>query len=137
MSTAYSSDLSDKEWDLVEPLIPPAKPGGRPRTADIRAIMEAIFYVIRTGCQWRLLPHDFPAWGTVHYYYRRWRLEGTMFKIHEHLRKEVRIKYGKNKDPREGIIDSQSVKTTEKRGFGAGMRPRRSKGENVISLLIA
>ena len=84
-----------------------------------------------------MLPHDFPAWGTVHYYYRRWRLEGTLFKIHEHVRKEVRIKHGKDQDPRIGMIDSQSVKTTEKKGSGAGMKPKKSKVENVISLLTA
>ena len=134
---SYSSNVSDQEWQLIEPLIPPAKAGGRPRTVNIRAIMNAIFYVVRTGCQWRLLPHDFPAWGTVHYYYRRWRIEGTLFKIHEHLRKEVRIKHGKSKDPKIGMMDSQSVKTTEKRGSGAGMKPRKSRGANAISLLIA
>ena len=72
-----------------------------------------------------MLPHDFPAWGTVHYYYRRWRLEGTLFKIHEHLRKEVRMKYSKDKDPVRAIIDSQSIKTTEKRGSGGGMQQKK------------
>lgn len=116
MERIYRSDLSDQEWEIVAPLIPPAKPGGRPRTSDIRAIMNAIFYLLCTGCQWRMLPRDFPAWVTVHYYYRRWRIEGTLFKIHEHLRQKVRLRHGKDAEPLYGIMDSQSVKTTEKRG---------------------
>ena len=121
----YPSNLTDKEWVIIGSLIPSAKPGGRPRSVDIRAILNAIFYLVRTGCQWRLLPHDFPPWGTVHYYYRRWRRDGTLFKIHEHLRKEVRLKYGKDIHPSQAIIDSQSVKTTEKRGSGVLMQQRK------------
>jgi len=89
MTANYPSNLSDKEWSIIEPLIPSAKPGERPRSADIRAILDAVFYLVRTGCQWRLLPHDFLSWGTVHYYYRKWRLDGTLFKIHEHLRRSA------------------------------------------------
>ena len=125
MEKRYSSDLSDKEWDLIEPLIPLAKPGGRPRSIDTRAIMNAVFYLLRTGCQWRMLPKDFPAWGTVHYYYRRWRLEGTLFKLHEYLRKKTRLLHNKGAQPTSSIMDSQSVKTTEKRGFGVMMEIKR------------
>lgn len=132
----YSSDLNNEEWNIVSPLIPLAKSGGRKRSVNVRAIMDGIFYFIRTGCQWRLLPKDFPPWGTIHYYYRRWRLDGILFKIHEHLRKLVRIKSGKDEDTTIGIIDSQSVKTTEKRGCVAGMLQKRLKEEKGIFLLI-
>jgi putative transposase len=117
MKKNYQSDLSDKEWSIISSMIPPCKPGGRPRRVNIRHIMDAIFYLLKTGCQWRMLPQDFPPWGTVHYYFRRWRLEGVWFKIHEQLRSAARKKHQKDEHPTVGIIDSQTVKTTEKRGY--------------------
>jgi putative transposase len=110
----YSTDLTDAQWERIEPLIPPAKPGGRPRSVDMREIVNATLYFTRTGCQWRNLPHEFPPWGTVHYYYRRFRLDGSWQRIHDALRERVRIeREGREATPSAAIIDSQSVKTTD------------------------
>src|SRR3954463_7666379 len=86
---SYPTDLTDAQWARIAPLIPPAKPGGRRRSVNIREIVNAILYFVRTGCQWRNIPHDFPPWGTVHYYYRRWRLDGSWQKVHDALREQV------------------------------------------------
>ena len=108
---SYPTDLTDKQWQLIEPLIPKALPGGRPRSVDLREIVNAILYTNRTGCAWRHLPHDLPPWGTTHYYYRKFRLDGTWARIHDRLRERVRLNAGKTPTPSAGIIDSQSVKT--------------------------
>jgi putative transposase len=125
--TPYPPDVTDEQWQLVEPLIPPAKPGGRPRTVAMREVVNGVLYLNRTGCQWRALPHDLPPWGTVHYYYRRFRLDGSWQIIHDKLRGDVRVSVGKQPTPSAAIVDSQSVKATEKRGPAAGTtRARRS-----------
>jgi putative transposase len=84
-SRRYDTDLSDAAWALVAPLLPPARPGGRPRTTDLRAVVDAILYLLRTGCQWRLLPRDFPPWSTVHHYFRTWRRTGVWVRLHRAL----------------------------------------------------
>lgn len=115
----YPSDLTDTEWGILGPLIPPAKPGGRKRTVDIREIINAILYLLRTGCAWRMLPHDFPKWQTVYTYFRNWRQDGTWQMINDTLRRQVRIQEGREAEPSAAILDSQSVKTTEKGGLAA------------------
>ena len=122
---AYSTDLSDAQWALIEALIPAATPGGRPRSVDVREVVDAVLYLLRTGCSWRRLPHEFPPWGTVHYYYRRWRLDGTWDRIHDRLRERVRAKAGRAPTPSAAILDRPSVKTTEKGGLAASTPARR------------
>jgi len=109
---SYPSDLIDVEWVLFEPLIPPVKPGGRPRTVCILEVVNAIFYVLRSGCAWRLLPHDFPPWQTVYGYFRSWRKTGVWEQMNDALRESVRVEAGREEQPSAAILDSQSVKTT-------------------------
>lgn len=112
----YPTDLTDEQWHVLEPMIPPEKHGGRPRTVDMREVVNAILYILRTGCQWRNLPHDFPPWGTVSWYFWLWCNDGTWTRIHDKLREMVRTEAGREAEPSAAIMDSQSVKTTEQGG---------------------
>lgn len=115
----YPTDLTDKQWEIIAPLIPPPKWGGRPRETDMREIVNAVIYVVKSGCDWRMVPHDFPQWDLVYHYFRDWKNDGTWKKIHDSLRGKVRKKAGKKVQPSAGIIDSQSVKTGKKGEFVA------------------
>jgi transposase len=125
----YPSDLTDAEWALVAPFIPPAKRGGRQRTVDVRAVLNGIFYVLATGCQWRALPKDLPPKSTVHDYLSLWTWDGTLRRLHHALFVQAREQAGKEASPTAAIIDSQSVKSAEKGGRAsirrATMRARR------------
>jgi putative transposase len=112
MRKAYQTDLTEAEWGCLELHLPAPKADGRPRLHSLREILDAIFYVLRSGCAWRLLPNDFPPWKTVYHYFRFWRLDGTWERMHSALRKRVRVRLKRNPQPSAGIVDSQSVKTT-------------------------
>lgn len=92
---AYPTDLSDAEWTILDPLIPPARPGGRPRSRSMRVILNGIFYLLRSGCAWRLVPREFGPWSTIHHDCRRWRLDGTWERIYGHLRERLRVRLGR------------------------------------------
>lgn len=126
----YPTDLTDPQWKRIAPLIPKAKPGGRPRSVDMREVLNAIFYVTRAGCPWRMLPHDFPPWGTVWFYFRQWRADGTWERINARLREQVRRQAGRRSEPRIAVLDSQSVRTSDRggeRGFDAGKKGQRTQ----------
>lgn len=109
----YPTDLTDREWALIEPYVPQAKPGGRPDKYPKREILNGIFYIVRGGCAWRLLPHNFPPWESVYHYFRAWRQDGKWDLMNDLLRGDVRKATGKNRQPSAGVIDSQSAKTRE------------------------
>lgn len=112
----YPSDMTDEEWEILDPLIPAAKVGGRPRQYERREVVNAIRYLLRSGCSWRMLPHEFPPYRTVFHYFRMWQRDGTWERGHDHLRAEVRQQQGREVSPSAGAMDSQSVRTTEKGG---------------------
>ena len=120
----YPSNLTDRQWQVIRQLLPQKKKLGR-KPIDRRLIVNAIFYVVRTGCQWRMLPNDFPKWSTVYGIFWRWRNDGTWEKIHDALRKKVRLAVGKKPTPTAAIIDSQSIRSAEggaERGYDAGKK---------------
>jgi transposase len=136
---AYPSDLSDQEWALIASLIPAPKTNGRRATIARRELLDAMFYVTKTGCGWEWLPHDFPKWKTVYHYFRSWRLNGTWEAIHTTLREAVRRGSGRDPQPSAAIIDSQSVKTTyvggPERGFDGGKKVNGRKRHLVVDTL--
>jgi transposase len=131
---AYPTDLTDAQWAAISELVPDALPGGRPRRASSRALVNAILYMLRGGQAWRLLPHDFPPWQTVYYYLRRWQAEGVWERIHHAVLVADRERTGRDASPTAAIIDSQSVRTGDQKGARAATtRARRSRGASATS----
>jgi putative transposase len=138
MVERYDTDVSDAVWAIIEEDLPPAKPGGRPRSTDLREVINAIFYLIRSGCQWRLLPRCFPPWSTVHHYFRAWDRAGVWARLHRAVFKLARAAAGRNDCPTVVIMDGQSVKTTERggcRGFDGHKRIKGRKRHILVDTL--
>jgi putative transposase len=132
---AYATDLTDEEWQILEPLLPPEKSGGRPRKYAMREVINGIQYVLRAGCAWRLMPHDLPHWQTAYQTFRAWRHDGTWLKIHDQLRDEVRTRMGRHPQPSAAIIEAHTVKPTEKGGPTAMTAPSNATAASAIASL--
>ena len=134
----YPTDLTDEQWELLKPMLPPDKPRGRKRRVDLCEVINAILYLLRTGCSWRMLPYDFPPWQTVYGYFYRWRDSDLFLHINAALREQVRLTQGRHETPSAAIIDSQSVKTTEQggeRGDDAGKKVNGRKRHIIVDTM--
>jgi putative transposase len=133
----YPTDVTDEQWQLIAPLLPKPRPGGRPRSVDLRAVLNGVLDVVRGGVPWRMLPHDLPPWGTVHYYYRCWRLDGTWTKVLETLRTRLRHADGRQKGPSAAVVDTQTVRTASggEKGYDAGKRTPGRKRHIIVDTM--
>ena len=139
MRQAYDTDITDEQWEILDPLLPPAKQGGRPRRVDMRDIINALFYILSAGCAWRLLPHDLPPWQTVYYYFRQWNQDQTWQGINDYLREGIRLTEAREASPSAACLDSQSVKTggllAQDIGFDGGKKIKGRKRHQLVDTL--